>query len=68
MSDNFAQPTVIIIVIIIIMTPKPGHESPVVDPGLVRPFWNWSSISLDSRDMINTVNTTDTTCRGLALP
>ena len=59
----------IIILIIIIMTPKPGHESPMVDPGVVRPFWNWSSISLDTRgDIINTANTTDTTCRGLALP
>ena len=59
----------IIILIIIIMTPNPGHENPpMVDPGVVRPFWNWSSISLDTRDMINTVNTTDTTCRGLALP
>ena len=58
-----------IIILIIIMTPKPGHESPVVDPGVVRPFWNWSSISLDTRgDIINTANTTDTTCRGLALP
>ena len=68
MSENFAQPTVIIILIIVIMTPETGHghESPsMVDPGVVRPFWNWSSISLDTRDM---VNTTDTTCRGLALP
>ena len=49
------------------MTPETGHESPVVDPGVIRPFWNWSSISLDTRDNL-TINTTDTACRGLALP
>ena len=56
------------IIILIIMTPETGHaheSAPMVDPGVVRPFWNWSSISLDTRDIMNS---TDTTCRGLALP
>ena len=59
-----AQPTVSIL---LIMTH--GPESPVVDPGL-RPFWNWSSISLETRDSgaRSLINTTDTACRGLALP
>ena len=53
--------------ILLIMTH--GPESPVVDPGL-RPFWNWSSISLETRDSgaRSLINTTDTACRGLALP
>ena len=32
---------------------------------VIRPFWNWSSISLDSGAR-NIINTTDTSCRGLA--
>ena len=30
---------------------------------VIRPFWNWSSISLDSGTR-NIINTTDTSCRG----
>ena len=38
-----------------------GHEAVEAS----RPFWNWSSISLDSGAR-NIINTTDTSCRGLA--
>ena len=60
-SDILTQLTVSIIM-------THGAESPVVDPGL-RPFWNWSSISLETRDSgaRSLINTTDTACRGLAL-